>query len=492
MKETDMTEYDLIELVNTIKRQKCEKQVVEVKKSLGGTSKRLYDTLSSFSNQVSGGTIVFGIDEKAGFKVTGVYDAQDLMTRVKNAADQMEPPVRPYFTVAEYDGKVVASAEIPPCEPQFMPCFYRPVGRLRGSYVRVGEADMPMTEYEVYSFEVFRRKIRDELRTVERATLKDLSRDKLNLLVAKLRAEKQQLAGHDEERILQLQGITDNGKPTVAGLMLVGDYPQGFFPQLGITAMAVDGFEIGGIGGQRERFIDNKRFDGTIPEMLDGAMSFVRRNIKNAVIVDENGKRVDRPEYPLVAVRELILNALIHRDYSFHTEDSPIRVIIYRDRLVVENPGGLYGRLTVDDLGLVPGDTRNPFIASNLEVMIDTENRFSGIPTIREEMRKAGMPPPLFESSRGLFRATLFSTASLYYETGDESSSDDFMAAEDNILYFCEEPRTKDEISDFMDIKTPYYVVSRYLKPLIEQNKIAMTKPEKPGSRYQKYYTVKK
>ena len=92
-----MTEKDLIELIDALKRQKCEKQYVEVKKALGGTSKKLYDTLSSFSNQNDGGTIIFGVDEKAGYEVTGVYDAQDLQVQVKNAAEQMEPVVRPFF-----------------------------------------------------------------------------------------------------------------------------------------------------------------------------------------------------------------------------------------------------------------------------------------------------------------------------------------------------------------------------------------------------------
>ncbi|MBR4979372.1 MAG: putative DNA binding domain-containing protein, partial [Clostridia bacterium] len=342
-----MTEKDLIDLIDEIKRQKCEKQYVEVKKTLGGTTKKLYDTFSSFSNQNGGGVILFGIDEAAGYEVTGVYDAQDLQTQVKNAAEQMEPVVRPYFTVAEYGGKVVVSAEISECEPENKPCFYKPAGRLRGSYVRVGDADMPMTEYEVYSYEAYKKKIRDELRTVDRASTDDFSRDKKNLFFARLRAEKPQLANQDEKRVLQLQGLTDKEKPTVAGLLLIGDYPQAFFPQLSITAMAVDGYEIGPLGSYGERFTDNKRFDGTIPEMLEAAMGFVRRNTKTAVIIDENGFRADKPEYPLIAVRELILNALIHRDYSVHTEDSPIRLIIYRDRLVVENPGGLYGRLTV-------------------------------------------------------------------------------------------------------------------------------------------------
>lgn len=480
-----MTEKDLIELIDTIKRQKCEKQYVETKKALGGTTKKLYDTFSSFSNQNNGGTIVFGIDEKAGYAVTGVYDAQDLQTQVKNAAEQMEPVVRPYFTVAEYEGKVVVSAEIPECEPENKPCFYKPAGRLRGSYVRVGDADMPMTEYEIYSYEVYKKKIRDELRTVDRASIDDLSLGKLRLFFAKLRTQKPQLATQDEQRILQLQGMTDHDQPTVAGLMLAGDYPQAFFPQLGITAMAVDGYEIGELGASGERFIDNKRFDGTIPEMLEAAMGFVRRNVKTAVIIDETGKRADKTEYPLVAVRELILNALIHRDYSVHTEDSPIRVIIYRDRFVVENPGGLYGRLTINDLGKVPGDTRNPFIASNLEVMIDTENRFSGIPTIREEMKKAGLPAPLFENYRGNFRATLFSGEKAVNKIQNED-----LSVEEKILLFCAEPKSKEEIAEMLHIKTPYYVVTKYLRPLIDADKLDMTIPKKPKSKYQKYFTV--
>ena len=109
--------------------------------------------------------------------------------------------------------------------------------------------------------------------------------------------------------------------------------------------------------------------------------------------------------------REIILNALIHRDYSTYTEDSPIRIILFKNRLEVSNPGGLYGRLTINDLGKNPGDTRNPYIASNLEIMLSTENRFSGIPTIIEEMRLAGLKPPVFEDNRGNFKVTLYNQA---------------------------------------------------------------------------------
>lgn len=481
-----MTEAELKQLITQICNQKCEKQTIEIKKAAKGNPERLYDTLSSFSNQIGGGILVFGIDEKNNYDICGVYDAQDLQVQVTNATLQMEPVVRPVFTVTQWEnGKMVVCAEISECEPENKPCFYKAAGRIRGSYVRVGEADVPMTEYEIYSYEVYKRKIRDELRPIERATRNDFNEDILNGYFSKLRLAKPQLAKHNEDRIMQLQGLTDNNIPTVAGLMLFSDYPQAFFPQMSITAMVVNGTQIGIPGDNGERFVDNKRLEGTISQMLEDALIFVRRNIRNAVIIDESGKRTDKPEYPLVAVREIILNALIHRDYSVHTEDSPIRVILYSDRLVVENPGGIYGRLTVNDLGKMPADTRNPFIAGNLEVLLNTENRFSGIPTVYAEMEKAGLQPPVFESFRGNFKVTLYNER----KQVDAAVSTNGQA-QDRILQFCKTPKTKEEIADILNIETPYYVVTKYLKPLIEAGRLAMTIPEKPKSKYQKYYTV--
>lgn len=79
-------------------------------------------------------------------------------------------------------------------------------------------------------------------------------------------------------------------------------------------------------------------------------------------------------------MRETVLNALVHRDYSIHTEGMPIQLTMYSDRLEVANPGGLYGRLTVDQLGKVQPDTRNPVLVTAMESLGQTENRYSGIP----------------------------------------------------------------------------------------------------------------
>lgn len=89
--------------------------------------------------------------------------------------------------------------------------------------------------------------------------------------------------------------------------------------------------------------------------------------MKVSTVIDKTGHRNDVYEYPVKAVREIILNALIHRDYSIHTENDPIRIEMYPDRMEISNPGGLYGRLSLDNLGKIKADVRNPFMAAALD-----------------------------------------------------------------------------------------------------------------------------
>jgi len=476
-----MLEEELIQLVYKISSEKCEKQHIELKKASGGTPSRLYDTLSSFSNQTGGGIIIFGIDEEAGYKVVGVYDAQDLQKKLVEQSLQMEPVVRPLCTVAQVDGKVVVSAEISECDMYYKPCFYKGAGRLRGSYIRVGDSDQPMTEYEIYSYEAFKRRIHDELRTIERATMAYLGKNNVSEYLIKLLRQKANLVNLDESRILETQGIMQEGSPTLAGILLFGEYPQEFFPQLSVTAMVVQGKEIGDLGKDMERFVDNKRIEGTLSQMLEGTLAFVRRNMKVKTIVTEEGTRDDKPEYPIKAVREIILNALIHRDYSVHTERSPIRLVMYEDRLELENPGGLYGRITVDELGKVAADTRNPYIAGTLEIMMDTENRFSGIPTVRAELKKANMLAPVFIDRRGIFKVVFFNKRNVLGTDSD---------LEQEILLFCTTPRTREELATRFGFEAPSYFIKNYIYPLIDNGKIAMAVPEKPKSKFQKYRSL--
>jgi predicted HTH transcriptional regulator len=197
-----------------------------------------------------------------------------------------------------------------------------------------------------------------------------LDQQKLGEYIDKLKAGKPHLAAIDEETIYELMSIKRNDEITLMAVLLFSPYPQAYFPQLCITAVVVPGTELGVEGTAGERFLDNQRIEGSIPEMLDAAIAFVRRNMRTKTIVNpETGKREDRTDYPITAVREAVLNSLVHRDYSIHTEGMPIQIIMFDDRIEIHNPGGIYGRIKVDQLGKVQPDTRNPVLATALEVL---------------------------------------------------------------------------------------------------------------------------
>ena len=220
--------------------------------------------------------------------------------------------------------------------------------------------------------------------------------------------------------------------------------------------------------------------------MLEEALGFVRKNIRIKTIIDpETGKRADREDYPLTAVREAILNALIHRDYSHHTEGMPIQLLLFEDRFEVRSPGGLYGRLRIDQLGKVQPDTRNPVLAVAMEVLGETENRYSGIPTMRRELAQAGMAEPEFRDERGTFVVCFRKAPEVPKEASDTAHSGE--TAEEKLLRFCAVPRNRKEIAKFLGIKSVTYAIKAYVTPLIERGLIVLSIPEKPKSPKQRY-----
>ena len=463
---------------------KSETQNIELKAAAKGCPTRLFDTLSSFSNQDEGGIILFGIDEERGYAVNGVYDPQDLQKKITEQCLQMEPPVRAVFTLAEYHGKMICAAEIPAIDIAERPCYYRGAGRTKGSYIRVGDADLPMTDYELYSYEAFRKHLHDDERPVERATLQLLDMEKIQDYMEKMRVDRPGFSRLTQEQTMEMLNVTRNGIPTLAAVLNFCLYPQGFFPQLGITAIVVPGTEIGDVDQDSARFIDNKRIGGTIPEMVEEALNFCRRNMKvKTIISKETGLRTDKTEYPMDALREAILNAVIHRDYSIHTEGTPIQIDFFTDRVEIHSPGSLYGRMSIEQLGIAKPDLRNPALAVMAETLTTAEHRYSGIPTMRNAMKESGLPEPKFENRRNEFVVTFYNK---------EDPEKDALTAEpaQDLLAFCHEPKTRQEIAAFLGVKTVFYAMQHYVQPLITTGKLAMTIPEKPKSRNQKYYTV--
>lgn len=131
-----------------------------------------------------------------------------------------------------------------------------------------------------------------------------LDGQRLERYLTSISSSKQNLAQLDTNTVLGLMSITRDGVPTLAGVMLFSLYPQAYVPQLCIVATVAPGTEPGAVDEAGNRFLDNKRIEGTLSEQLTGAIAFVRSNMKVATHIDrETGKRDDREEYPIEAVR---------------------------------------------------------------------------------------------------------------------------------------------------------------------------------------------
>ena len=401
---------DLINFIQYIQTIKSETDDIEVKSAEKGCPK-IFDTLSSFSNKSDGGVIIFGIDENQDFNVVGVYNANDLQKNIKNQCNEMTPKVRGVFTLLKWkNGKDILALEVPEIHQIDKPCFHTSKGINSGSYIRVGDSDERMNPLEIYSLTSFRQQNEDDIRIIDNSTFDDLNKELIEKYVAKVKENRPNFSKIDYMTSLEKLGIVKKSnneyKPTLAGLLCFGLFPDLMLPQLVITAVVVPGFEIGHLGELEERFIDNKKIIGTIPEMIEVATDFITRNMKKKTIIrNDDGKRDDKFEYPVKALREAIINSLVHRDYSLHSESSYISIRMFNDRLEISNPGGLYGGLTTEDLWNINNPpVRNKNIIRILEEFGTIENRSTGITTMIEEMRDMKLEPPIFEDKKGVFK----------------------------------------------------------------------------------------
>lgn len=504
-----MNQKDIIEKIKFIEKFKTETVSIETKSALNGFPKKCYDTVSSFSNKY-GGTIIFGIDEENDFNITGVYDINDLQKQISAlCSDSMEPVVRADFLPVEYKGKILLAVQIDEIMQNKKPCYYKPKGIIKGSYTRVGDRDEVMTDYEVYALQSYKDGIIEDIRPNKRATLDDLNREQLDVYLKKIKEEKVNFAKNSEEKILKLSGITDNNNdsiyPTLAGTMIFGEFPQAYYPQLFVACSVIPGKELGDKGSMGQRFDDNKRVEGTIEEMLEGTLVFLRKNMKTKIVINsQTGIRENIPEYPMEALREAIANALIHRDYSIQTENAYISVNMYDNRIEIINPGALYGNNKLDKLGTsTMMEARNPNIVRILEEKGSViENRHSGIPTMIREMKNMKLPDPEFIEERGAFKVVFRNSYDKIDGVGEQVSEqvseqvtvqvkNKIEEYKEKVLVFCKDAKSAKEIRQFLKLSSRNYVNDNIIKPLLVDGLLDYTNKKCVNASNQKYITKK-
>lgn len=406
-----MTKEDLDRLIAEVQHRQSELNDVEVKSARSGTPKRLYEAVSAFANRTGGGVILFGLDENADFGVVGVKDAHRLQSDIGDlASSETEPALRPEFTVEDIGGKTVVAVEIAEVPTVQRPCYYKPAGLQKGAYIRVGNTNRQMTDYEIFGYVSARAQPTFDEEPAVEATTDDLDQDRLDAYLDQLRRTRPKAAflrGPRDKAIAHLRIVREvDGtlRPTLAGLLTFGKYPQQFVPQLVITFLQFYGTTETEKTPRGERFLDNRKFEGPIPEMVTETVNHVLATIRKSSLIEGLFRR-DVPEYPEEAVREAVLNAVAHRDYSPYVRGSYIQVRLFADRLEVQSPGGLYGNVTEENLE-EESSTRNSVLMRLMEDLHLVENRGSGIRAMLEAMRRANLEPPRFEDKRSSFWVT--------------------------------------------------------------------------------------
>ncbi len=417
-------------------------------------------------------------------------------------------------------GKNIVAVEIDMLNQRSKPCYYKPKGLHNGSYIRVGDRDDHMTEYEIYKCISYRDNVKDDLMPVVRATVKDLDQKLLNRFLENVKANKPKFAEFSDEEILLQCGVLaqveDKIFPTVAGIMVFGIYPQKFFPQWFVAAIVIPGFEVADLGEVGQRFDDNKRIEGNISEMYEETIAFLNRNMKVKVIIsDKTGLRTDITQYPKDALREAISNMIIHRDYSQLKTGVYSIVTVYKDRIEFRNVGNLYGSNTIELLQTRKAmEVRNETIVKLLETFGGIiENRHTGISTMQDKMKEANLPKPIFTNEREDFVVTFYNGEypELYPEelkaykktqdkktqdkktqdkkTQDKKTQDKKIKKINKILEICKQPKSLNEIMIELGYKSNRTLKREYINPLVKSKKLKMTIPDKPTSRNQKYIT---
>lgn len=384
-------------LIATLREEGCDTTTVEAKTAVGGFPTDLARTLSAFGNTPGGGVVILGLDEHAGFAARDVYDVVDAQKRLASTARRaLEPPAHVVASTHTVEGARLVVGEVLEAPASMKPIRVSSTGK---AYLRAYDGDYALSDLEVQAFIANRDHPRFDRQAVPEAGIDDLDTDLLARYRETCRTSSTMLATFDDDEILLRTGVvTPDGRPTLAGILALGLYPQQYLPNLVIQASVTPRPE----DPPGTRASDARKFDGPLPVMLDEAVRWVQRNTRSRVRFGDDGHGRDEPEYPTAVVRELISNALVHRDLGPHAMSSPISLILEPNQLVIANPGGLWG-ITVDRLGLERiSSARNDSLLRIAQNVRTSDGRrvvealASGIPAVLESLAAAGMVPPAF------------------------------------------------------------------------------------------------
>lgn len=367
-----------------------EGKQLEFKRDLSGR-RNVLRTLCAFAN-TAGGTLVFGVEDSG--TAAGIGDALAFEERLASIIhDGIAPCVVPEIDIVAWRGAQLVAVTVYPGPSR--PYHVIALGPEAGAFVRVGSTNRAAdAELRAELARVVRGESYDEL------TLPDLDADDIGMSAVADAFTSVRRIGAQEARALGMTArVGERIVPTVGGILLFGVDRLAVFPDAWLQAGRFRGVT-------KTRIADSADIVASLPDTVDQALAFVKRSMSLEMRVDET-RRSEHWQFPLVAVREAVINSVVHADYS--QRGAPLRVAVYDDRLEIENPGLLVPGLTVDDVLSGVSRLRNRVIGRVFRELGLIEQWGSGIGRMVDACRDAGLPDPTFEEIGGRFRVTIFS-----------------------------------------------------------------------------------
>ncbi len=404
-----MDKLEITKLIEEALRFNSETASVEFKDARGGFPKDIWKTISSFSHQPGGGVIAFGfIDDKQTKRIitVGVDNIAFLQESMGNLiSNEMSFTVRPEYHILEINNKSILAIFIPECPDQFKPCYFKAVG-MNAAYIRDGNADRKITDEEMRKFVENSKKLKFDANRAEGVGLNDISKEKILDLLIKSGERSKRESSLDEinfELMKNLGIVNDyDGKtvPTIAGFLIFSkDKPQKKqnFSRYLIRCVKYKGSNVA------TNIIDSVDVGGTLDEQIDSVQKFILRNIHQSASIIGT-KRVEKYEYPEDAIREIVANAIIHRDYKI--TETYTQVNIFEDRIEIFNPGCLPPGVTIENIKDAQV-SRNETIAARLKEFDYLEEYGRGIDIVFSKMKEWSLLPPIFKNTANSFKVIL-------------------------------------------------------------------------------------
>jgi len=347
-------------------------------KTSAGYSDDLAADLIAFAN-TSGGVILFGVSDDG--EIVGIEEIDKLGKLLDNISrDKCVPPLTILPEKLMVDEKAVLVVHVPTGAE-------RPYSTNRGvHYIRTFSGRRQASREELLRIFQAAQSLYYDEQVIAQADLAALDYSYFEYFLMQAYGKKLEDFHVGKEQLLTNLRLVKDGHPTLAGLLLLGREPQTFLPYAQINAAQFAGIDV------VDAPSDRKDLTGKLADQLEGAMRFL--NVHLRVQHKINGFEPERfPELPEEALREALVNALVHRDYTVR---GPIRLFVFRDRIEIHSPGKPPNSVELETMRLGAHVPRNPMLMSHFAKLGYVTSLGSGIPRmIRLVAQKIGKEPDL-------------------------------------------------------------------------------------------------